>query len=79
MLNSSRRGLLAPNLVDRRLEEAPGTACRGYGAPVKFPRLLGWRKKGEKREGENGLAGREERGRREGLPEVVSVAGAGLR
>ena len=57
LLNSSRRGSLAPNLVDRRLEEASGAACKSFGVVVKFPRLIGVRGKEGKREGERVIGG----------------------
>ena len=72
MLDSSRRGSLAPNLVDRRLEETPEAACKGFGVLVKFPRLVGVRERGEKRGREGGWRPREGRGSKGGL-------GGGLR
>ena len=67
LLNSSRRGLLAPNLVDRRLEEASGAACKSFDVVVKFPRLIGVREGGEKRGRERWLAGKGGRGESGGL------------
>ena len=47
---------------------------------MKFPRWLRPRGKGRKKRERGGVsAGRGERGRREGLPEVVVVAGVGQR